>query len=302
MLNKNKFILTLAGVLALVLMGGAVAFAEQAVPGDSLYRVKIFVNEPIAGIFALSQEEKTEWVERLVERRLEESRKLAFNGNLDGSARVNLQNQIESKINEFNLSVGQLALKKGELTNASNLNIRLQASLKAYQNVLEKLLADTNIKADTKQETEKLIFTLAGFQNEMNNASKKIELVNRAVLDLASVLNEQSMAENLLNSIKLSYQKEKINLSLNIQNQINGKLAKAENLLDEGKLFVASADYQIANDKFQLVITLVNEGKLLLLSNVIRREIDDGDDIREDEDVDDYGNFIEDESFEFEGD
>jgi hypothetical protein len=310
MINKNKFVPTLAIVLIVTLTGGTVAFAEKSLPGDLLYEVKTLVTEPVAGIFALTKEEKTEWQERLVERRLEEAQKLISRGNLSEANRVNLENKIKNKIDEFNVNVNELSLLKNEDINSSDLNIRLQASLRAYENVLESLSKDLAIDTDTKKETEKLLISLTEYKKKVKDDHKNLEL--NVGLDLdddeeegssvnSSALGKQNAATNILNSIKLIYQKEKIHLSSNIQNQINTKLGLAETALEEGKTFMISSDYNNAINKFKIVINTSNEARLLMLSNIIKGDIEDdmGIDNDDDEDFDDDIEIEDDEDEDF---
>lgn len=70
-------------VLGGLLMGSSVSFAaENTVPGDVLFPVKIHVNEAVRGAAAVTQKAKAEWEIRLVERRLEEVEKLAVVNNV----------------------------------------------------------------------------------------------------------------------------------------------------------------------------------------------------------------------------
>lgn len=293
MIKKNRFVPAFAVILIIVIMGSTSAFAEKALPGDLLYGVKISVNEKVAGAFALTKEEKTEWKERLIERRLNEAHKLAFGGNLDETKRINLENDIKSQIDEFNVSVNDLALEKGKSEKSSNLNIRLQASMRAYQSVLGSILGETSIDADTKKETEKFIATLKESRNRTEDSNKNLELglgiseqnYTKTPTTSEQVQTKQSVALSILNSTKLSYQKEKVNLSTNIQTQIDSKFALAETSLQEGNVLVTSGDYVNANEKFQIVINGVNSIKLLMLSNVIRGDIEDDSDI-DDDDID----------------
>lgn len=300
MINKNKFVPTLVIALVIAATGGTVAFAEKAVPGNLLYGIKTSVNEPVAGIFALTKEEKTEWQERLVERRLEEVQKLVAKGNLSESTRISLETEIKTKIDDFNINAKELALQKNQDINSSDLNIRLQASLKAYQNVLENLSKRTDITESTKQETNKLLSVLEEYKNKVEDDHDDLEsnvgvnpednVAESKTPSDNSALGKQNAAVNILNSTKLAYQREKINLSANIQSQIDGKLALAETALEEGKTAMITSDFATATVKFQLAISSTNEAKLLMLSNVIKGDIEDdmgiendGDDIEEDE-------------------
>lgn len=285
MINKNKFVPTLIIALIIALTGGTVAFAEKAVPGDLLYGIKTSVTEPVAGIFALTKEEKTEWQERLVERRLEEAQKLASKGNLSETTRVSLETEIKNKIDEFNVNAKELALQKNQDINSSDLNIRLQASLKAYQNVLGNLSNETNIDAGTKQETDKLLSALAEYNDKVKNDHVSLEsnvgvnsengTAESTTPSDNSALGKQNAAVSILNSTKLAYQREKVNLSANIQSQIDNKFALAETALEAGKAFMTTSDYTNATAKFQSAISSTNEAKLLMLSNVIKGDIED---------------------------
>ena len=143
--------------LVIAITGGTATVAERSIPGDFLYGVKVHINEPVAGVFAFTKEEKTEWQERIVERRLDEAQKLISNNNLDEATRVNLENQINNKITEFNTNVNELSLQNNEATTSSDLNIRLQASLNAYKSVLENLSTGTTLTENTKTENQKFI-------------------------------------------------------------------------------------------------------------------------------------------------
>jgi hypothetical protein len=335
MINKNKFIPAFVIILIVVLTGGTSAFAEKAVPGDLLYGVKVSINEPAAGIFSsFSTEEKTEWKERLVERRLEEAQKLVSKNDFKETTRIELENQIKGQIDEFTINVNELALEKDKSTNSSDLNIRLQASLSAYKNILKKLSEDTDTNSDTKQETKKLLASLGEYKDKVNSDHNNLELnvgINSednsrisknkedkdnskletstsvsttaaisVIADSASTLAKQNAAENLLNSTKLSYQKEKINLSANVQSQVDSKLAGAETAFQEGKTLYTSSNYTEATSKFQLTINEVNGAKLLMLSNIIKGDIEDDmgidDDDIEDDDIgfDDHGDDLDD--------
>ena len=307
MMNKNKLISTTAIALVIALLGGTSAFAEKAVPGDMLYGVKVSVNEKAAGAFAFSKIAQTKWKERLVERRLEEAQKVVSGDALDESTRIILEEKIKTQIDDFNENLIELKEDEDESEDLSEINIRLQASLRAHQGVLEKVLGKTNISDDTRVETEKLVSVLKESKNKVKDNHEDIELElgaseqdtllsSSASANHESALGKQTAAENVLNSVKLLYQREKINLSANIQSQIDGKLALVETAFQEGKALIVSADYVDAFSKFQLVISGANSTRLLVLSNVIKGNIeDDMDDDDDEEEIEDDDDINDDE-------
>lgn len=266
MINKSKFVGAFAMVGIVFITGGTSAFAEKSVPGDFLYKVKVSVNEPLAGVFAFTKEEKTEWKERIIERRLKEAHHLASIGKLDEAKRSSLEENIKNEVAIFNTSVNELSKEEGKVEKSSDLSIRLQASLQAYQSVLGNMIEKEDSSDDNKKETGKFIAVLENSKNKSRDDNKNLELGLRD--------DGQTIAKNLLDSIKLLYQKEKINLSVNIQNQIDAKFALAEESLK--------------NNKPNVVITELNSIKLLMLSNVIKGEIEDDHGIDNDDDIEEH--------------
>lgn len=105
---RNKKTMPLLVIMGL-LMGGSASFAaENAVPGDVLFPVKVHVNEQVRGAVAVSPKAKAEWEVRLVERRLEEVEKLATTPSaLPEAQQVAVQNlsdytkHVEDRISKF---------------------------------------------------------------------------------------------------------------------------------------------------------------------------------------------------------
>ena len=293
-----KFIPSILAVIAVLLIGGATVFAEKSLPGELLHKVKIYVNEPVSGLFAFSKEEKSEWKERLVERRLDEAQRLISSNNFNETKRIDLSDKLNQQIDEFIASVNELSLKKDESINSSDINIRLQASINAYKSIIEKINKDSSMTESTKTESQKIF-------SSISDLNKKVSLFNDTlesnigtdyskaqnssiqIPDFSLALEKNNALEEILKSLKLSYQKEKVNLSLNLQNQINNKLIIAETFLEEGKTLVDSKSYAQAIDKFQSAINNVNSAKLLLLSNTIKGKIENDMNIGDIGDIDD---------------
>ncbi|MFA6300964.1 MAG: hypothetical protein WC609_01290 [Candidatus Paceibacterota bacterium] len=312
--NKYKFIPIVAVFLIVILLGGTSAFAEMAVPGDLLYGVKVSVNEPVAGLFAFTKEEKTEWRERLVERRLNEAQKLVSANSLDEEGRLYLEGAIQRQIDDFNASAEELAKQNNESTKSSDINIRLQAALAAHQDVLLAVSNGKDVNAETKQETDRLLSSLAESQNRVRNGYDDLEssIDSESTTETSSEENatptttstglalaqeKQKTASDLLNSMKLLYQRERNSLSIKTQNSIDGKLAEIETTFKAGEALIASSDFNGAASKFQSAMSLTDAARLLLLSNTIKGDIEDDMGIEDDD-----GQEIEDDNFEEDND
>lgn len=83
-------------VLVLVFGSGVSYAAENALPGDALYPVKTYINEPAKVALATNAEAKAEVQIELAERRIEEAAFLAAEGRLDEETEDNLAVAFES--------------------------------------------------------------------------------------------------------------------------------------------------------------------------------------------------------------
>lgn len=84
-------------VLALFVTSTGISYAAQsALPGDTLYSVKVKINEPVAGALARTNSAKAEWAMSVAGERLEEAATLAAGGKLDTTTRQELQTDFES--------------------------------------------------------------------------------------------------------------------------------------------------------------------------------------------------------------
>lgn len=83
-------------VLVMVFGSGVSYAAENALPGDALYTVKTYINEPTRVALATSAEAKAEVQIELAERRIEEAAVLAAEGRLDEETEDNLAVAFES--------------------------------------------------------------------------------------------------------------------------------------------------------------------------------------------------------------
>lgn len=114
--------IALSGAL---LAGGSVAYAaEGALPGDSLYSVKVGVNEKVFAAVAVSPEAKVEWHERATERRIEELAKLAYAERLTPE----VAQELEVRIEEHSTEGEMIASETEEPARAARLAARFAAA------------------------------------------------------------------------------------------------------------------------------------------------------------------------------
>ncbi len=93
-LNKHHMII---GAIIALFIGGSTAFAaEGAIPGDTLYLVKIHVNEEVRDWMEISASAQATWEEKKALRRIEEAKELKAKGQLSAEVRTELGAQISA--------------------------------------------------------------------------------------------------------------------------------------------------------------------------------------------------------------
>lgn len=141
--NKTLPILVTLGIL----MGSSVSFAaEGATPGDTLYPVKIYVNENARGAVAFTPESRARWGVRLVERRLEEIEKITLRESITLPVLEVAESNFEKYTERVNTHIARLE-NKGDKEKALALSERLAQGIQKHEeNFKENIDKKTFIK------------------------------------------------------------------------------------------------------------------------------------------------------------
>lgn len=131
--NRKK-LMPIALILALLVGGGTSFAAEQALPGDTLYPVKVNINEEVRSFVALKAESKAAWDVRRAERRLEEAEKLLSDRGLTDEERAKL----EERIAKYSEKV-EKRTQNMEAHIASQTLSNLEVTLETHEDILEKI-------------------------------------------------------------------------------------------------------------------------------------------------------------------
>ena len=128
-----------------ILLGGSVsASAENSLPGDFLYPVKISVNEKVISAFKLSSDAKANWEVRIAERRLEEAEHIAIgtdanvSGDMRSEAIAKIRENFEKQESRIQDRIAKLEAE-GNTQAAVSLSSKLEASLETHATILNRL-------------------------------------------------------------------------------------------------------------------------------------------------------------------
>lgn len=132
----------IAAALVLVLIfGSGVSYAaENALPGDALYSVKTYVNEPARLALASGAEAKAEIQIEFAERRIEEATVLAAEGRLDEDTEGELAAAFES--HAAAAAEHMTAADEDDSSTSVELASRFETRLVAHENILAEVEAE----------------------------------------------------------------------------------------------------------------------------------------------------------------
>ncbi|MDE1975416.1 MAG: hypothetical protein KGI49_02825 [Patescibacteria group bacterium] len=136
--NNRKWSYGMAAVLVLCLSTGGVAFAAQdSLPGDVLYPVKVDVTEPLQSALTFSAEAKAQLAADLAVERMKEALALASKDELDQTK----QRQIQSLFDAHTAALASdlVSVSKADPAKAKDIASKFQASMMAQASALESI-------------------------------------------------------------------------------------------------------------------------------------------------------------------
>ena len=136
-----RFAMPMAAVLVVVLGTGTVYAAEGALPGDTLYAVKVSVTEPMREVLAFSQTAKADFHTKVVQERLEEAETLVSQGRLNESTTKALEENFNKHVAAAQTITKALA--EGDPDTAADMAAALDSSLSAHGAILARLGDDS---------------------------------------------------------------------------------------------------------------------------------------------------------------
>lgn len=238
-------------VFVLVLGVGTSYAAEQALPGDPLYAVKVNFTEPLQGVLAVSPVAKAEWNTELVSRRLEEAALLAAKGTLNGETRAAIESQVIRKAEAVAHNADEIRSRGDGGAAAVAVESQLEASLVGHERVLTGLSVDMPAQAPA---IAPILHKVRAKAQETNSKRKSVERelaadngekVKRAATEQKRAARERvqevralAASKNLMASTSLEARTSALHMEQAI--------SEGEKKLEEGKYEEAFGTFQAA--------------------------------------------------------
>lgn len=163
--------LAAVGFTTMVLAGAGISYAaENALPGDALYVMKVEVNERVWTWTALSQEAKAEWSVTRTMRRLEELERLAMAGELSDTLRDEITVRLDENTEDANEAI--TSLKEEHITVAADASSRLESSLRVHERMLVQVAEE---RADISSQIHVILDTVRKKTESVSEVRQEIE-------------------------------------------------------------------------------------------------------------------------------
>lgn len=201
----RTFPVTAFMVIFLVSSGGFAAYAaEDTLPGDFLYPVKVNVSEPLRGYMRFSPHERAKWNLVLMDRRLNEATALLASGKLDEKKRAKLSEKLNRHIAHMQSRIDRFTESQDDAS-AFDLIERMESALEAHEVVLDGL-ANGHIAPDAVRTLLSEVATMKQFvKGRRKGIHKRFESKPSRDLQQAAeqtITNASQEVENLRDSIE----------------------------------------------------------------------------------------------------
>lgn len=257
-----------------ILLGGASVAADQSLPGDVLYPIKISINEEARGWFAISEEAKAALETKLAERRLEEAEKLAIRGDLNAETRVRLEENFKKHAEKVEARVNKI--ENTDSAKALELASNFDTSLEAHTKILNSIGA--SLDGNTEPEIKKLRIVIEDKKDdtEKNKEDNEDKVKEEKGADVQSAAEGKlKAATNKIAEVRKFIEKHNDRFDSQTKGEAEARLKLAEDALAQGKTKLETKSYGEAFALFQKAHSMAQEAKLLFMAKV---EFEDDDD------------------------
>src|SRR3989338_4267734 len=225
-------------IIALIFGGSASFAAEQALPGDALYPVKVRVNEEVRGWVTLTPEAKAQWEARKAERRLLEAEKLVSRGEFNTQASAHIEENFEAHAQRVTERTEAFSDKEN-FEAAADVSARFETSLMAHERILEKLVNELegteNAHGELTSLTQSVGARLAIAARARASAEGRVSGITQAQAGKAAEGKKRS-AENKIAEQRVA--EGRVKMDAGAYGEAFMLLSEAHQVAQEGKLLI----------------------------------------------------------------
>jgi hypothetical protein len=171
----------LSTFLFVIFVGGSVSvIADNSLPGDPLYGVKISMNEKIKGSLLKTPEDKISYQKTLIDKRLNEIKTLAASKTLTKAKQETAQRALDTHLEAFSKELG--ALSDQEPNKALEVTASLEESLKVQKEDLKQYISENN-----DEDKGNALKAVDGTLKKVSD--QEVKIISKEIDQLASDIN-----------------------------------------------------------------------------------------------------------------
>lgn len=257
-------IMTILLIISLMFGSGMGLAAEKALPGDSLYPVKIGFNEEVRGWLSISEEAKANWEVERVQKRLEEAELMASQGSLDAETRAVIEANFQAQSEKVKDRIAKFE-NKDNFNAAVGVSSNFEVALRAHERILARLLdeeTDSVLKVEIKPIKVRVDSEAISAKKSREDSEDKISAKVRVDIQSAAE-GKLKAAENKIEEVEKFIENMESNLGAEATVQAKAQLTLANQTVVEGRAKLESKAYGDAFVLFQKAIRIAQEAKLL---------------------------------------
>lgn len=242
-------------MLALVIGTTGVTFAaEETVPGDVLYAIKVHFNEEVVEALSFGQEAKTNWEVKRAERRLAEASELAVNGELTEAVSAEVAERFAEHSQRIQAETTEIESEDPVL--AAEMSTQFEDALLAHEAILITLAVEDESNTEAVQMLASAVRTAA-------EDAGKIRQDAEEVIAVAFELSDPQPAMSLMSSsteAKLATDQAKL-ITGRTQDRAEDIKKRAENRLTrEG--YISDRDLTSEYERLTFIEGLIAQGEV----------------------------------------
>lgn len=257
-------------LVGLVAVGsGTVMAAENSLPGEPLYSLKVSVTEPVRQALAVTPEAKARWSVEVVERRLAEAERLDASGRLDGQKKKEVESRLKKDAETATRNVADLGRTENLPATAAVIGSDLEASLRGHGQRLGRS------KTGGKKDKEHAASVAAVAAQAADEAASVREEEEKSMADGPSVSVEAVRAridavERRIDRVRARLDVKRGSEGIEEVAEAVAKLKDAEDSLAAGREKMRSGDMVAAFSLVQQADRTAQEAQLIVLPRKTR--------------------------------
>ncbi len=256
MIMAGAFVIAL-----LALTGGTSALASGALPGDTLYALKVGVNEKVERSLATTPEEKAVVDIKHAEERLAEVELLAAKGGADEETIADAEAAVEEKV-ESAVAVAETFSDEGDETKADVIHSRLNAVLLAHADILD--AQAEGLDEDHKRGLRALSVSVSLALDTADDNRENTETeADRDVIAAVTLSREEAVGRRL-NGLERALRDD--GMPEETQSQLDGELARIQADYGDARELSVDGKYREASDAYDLVGRRVSRALAIITS------------------------------------